>query len=1111
MDIAKINNRSNFIFRDFPNYHPESMKYIEFWRKIKKFVVEGYWGQDTTNPKETGMWRFMPPQLYFYTNLCYILHKKEGAAKNAPRRKVHPNLDDIDWDFSYKWLEARGFSGFSDDEEYTCCRDVELFHKGKLLEEDIPKSAYNKQGILKKFTPARTYINKLFDKPLGIPLYDNEARNLVLLGARGAGKDLEENTIIHSVTRGRIPIKDVLLGEYIWGDNGEPTKVVDRKDFNNQMQYKITLADGRNLIAGEGHLWKVIDNHGKELIVDTANIRDNYKAYERKAANGKYDFDSKYFIPINKPIQGVQKDLLVNPYFLGLWLGDGNSHNTGITTIDSEIKNFVYDFSKQFPNHIVNINENTSKTCPTYTITSGQTSFDNFKGCNLLLNNLRELNVINNKHIPEDYFHASYEQRLDLLKGLMDSDGYISRNGETIEFSSSITTLSEDVIRLARTLGIRTEYSTRIPHYKNKDGEKVYGKLNYRIRLKPLINIFKLSRKRELFLEQRGAYSNSTRNKIAIKNVEEVGIKPSVCIGVDNESHLFVAGEYVVTHNSFWAGQLVILHEIITDGAKEYTEESIKSPAKVELFVGAAMASKSADLLDKTLMALNNLPGIWKPGTDEEIPSPLYKRATGSLLQPSKVPWICKYQKKFGGEWQWVGSHSSIKHGTWTTENPEAAAGGRYNVVVAEEFGLMPNSIQVHMSNIPTMYIEHKFGSALYLGTGGNIEKIQQSQTIFCEPESFESLEFDDIWENTGKIGYFIPATYSDRKFKDANGNTRVEEALAYYMAKREKAKKAKSGNALDMEMQNYPLVPSEMFLNKNRNAYPLADLKHRLAELLTNDKILNATYKGRFNIDEDGEIKWKNEDLQPIREYPLKNDDAEGCVEMFFMPQRSEDGRIPYGRYIAALDPIDDDGNEDNNLSLQSFFIYDLWTEKIVLEYSARTKFAKDFYEQCRRGLLYYNARLLYENNKKGPFTYFDNKNSLYLLEDTPPELRDMDMQKGSTVGNKGKGIYGTPAINKWGRSELGPAWMNEQAVGKPEGVTNCQTILSVGLIREAMLYNPDVNADRISAFGILMIFREVRIKYKPDKEAKAKASYNEDKFFARTYGYRQPNFYAN
>jgi hypothetical protein len=153
----------------------------------------------------------------------------------------------------------------------------------------------------------------------------------------------------------------------------------------------------------------------------------------------------------------------------------------------------------------------------------------------------------------------------------------------------------------------------------------------------------------------------------------------------------------------------------------------------------------------------------------------------------------------------------------------------------------------------------------------------------------------------------------------------------------------------------------------------------------------------------------------------------------------------------------------------------------------------------------------MLYENQKKGIFSYFDQKNSLYLLEDTPPELRDMDMQKGSTVGNKGKGIYATPAINRWGREQLGPAWMKLQAADKPENVTNANTLLSVGLVQEAMLYNADVNADRISAFGILMIFREIRIKYKPEREEKAKSSYSEDRFFKRTYGtnsYNKPKF---
>jgi len=571
---------------------------------------------------------------------------------------------------------------------------------------------------------------------------------------------------------------------------------------------------------------------------------------------------------------------------------------------------------------------------------------------------------------------------------------------------------------------------------------------------------------------------------------------------------------------SFITGVGVLLHAIITDGAKYYDESYSNTPPKNELFVGSGIAAKSSELLAKTKEAMDNLPGAWKPNTKDFVPSPIYKHMKGTL-QPNnmKNPWRHSYDKKIGGEWKEDagGTGSNIKHGVFTTENPEASAGGRYSILVIEECGLTDRLLTAHGSSDATMRTDgtDKYGSALYIGTGGNILKAVASEIIFRDPAGFDMLEFDDEWENTGKIGWFVPAYYADRKYKDAEGNTQLEIAYKNYEKRRAVKKKAKSSTALDLEMQNYPLISSEMFLNKASNNYPLADLKHRLAQLLTTDTILNSTYKGKYVIDENGNIKWNNEQLTPIREYPLKDSNSEGCIEMFYLPHKNENNSIPFGRYIAALDPIDDDGNDDSGLSLQSFFIYDLWTEKIVLEYTARTKFAKDFYEQCRRALIYYNARLMYENQKKGVFTYFDQKNSLYLLEDTPPELRDMDMQRGSTVGNKGKGVYATPAINKWGREELGPAWMNSQAADKEEGVTNTNTLLSVGLIREALLYNPDINADRISAFGLLMIFRELRIKYKPDKKDTKVKSYNDDKFFKRTYGgandsnrYRELNF---
>lgn len=753
-----IYNNSNYIIKDIPIYHPDSMKYTSYWRIQRKRIFEGCWIPDTKDinidlnneidyekliDKGIKNWRWIPPGLYFYINFGTILHKPENAPRTAPKQKMRPYLSDLELAFFYNWAEARGFSGFEDDEEFSCNRDIidteiEVLHP----------SCYNSKGELKKYIPAREYLRRLSDKPLGKHLYWNEAKNLMLLSARGLGK-------------------------------------------------------------------------------------------------------------------------------------------------------------------------------------------------------------------------------------------------------------------------------------------------------------------------------------------------------------------------SFIAAVGVSLHEILTDGSKYYTEEARLNPPKNEIFVGSGMASKSSDMLSKTADAMNNLPGVWKKGSKDEKPSPLYKHMVGTLAPNNiKNPWRHEYEKKIGGEYKKLGSGSNIKHGVFTAENPEATAGGRYSVLIIEEVGLTQRLLTVLGSSDATMRTDgtDKYGSAFMLGTGGSVEKIIESEIVFKDPEGFDCLEFDDEWEGTGKIGWFIPAYYADRKYKDAEGNTIIEEAYKNYENRRVAKKKAKSSSALDLEMMNYPLVPSEMFLNKSHNNYPVADLKQRLAELSTNTKILNGTWKGKFVITSEGEIKWETSDTaRPIREFPLRKADSvnmEGSPEMFYPPQRNEDGEVISNRYIAALDPIDDDDNEDITLSLQSFFIFDTHLDRFVFEYSARTKFVNDFYEQCRRALLYYKADMLYENQKKGVFTYFDNKNSLYLLTDTPKQLKDMDMIKGTGgVGNTSKGVAANPAINKWGREQLFPAWQSSQAWGAPDGVTNALLLKSPALIRESILYNPDLNTDRISACGLLMIYRELKLKYIPKDTDKKIITPDIDPFWDKIY----------
>ena len=213
--------------------------------------------------------------------------------------------------------------------------------------------------------------------------------------------------------------------------------------------------------------------------------------------------------------------------------------------------------------------------------------------------------------------------------------------------------------------------------------------------------------------------------------------------------------------------------------------------------------------------------------------------------------------------------------------------------------------------------------------------------------------------------------------------------------------------------------------------------------------------------------------------------------------------------------DPYDDD--ESNTMSLGSVYVLDLWTDKIVAEYTGRPLFADDFYEICRKMCLFYNGRMNYENNKKGLFAYFSKMNCLYLLTDVLDFLKDKDMVKGSSYGNKAKGTNATAAINAYARNLLRswllrPVPVVQTIDGEDQEVMipNLYTLRSRALIKELILYNPEGNFDRISSMGMLMLLREDKMilyngEVSKSKEEDASASYlGNDPFFKTNYDAR-------
>jgi hypothetical protein len=494
---------------------------------------------------------------------------------------------------------------------------------------------------------------------------------------------------------------------------------------------------------------------------------------------------------------------------------------------------------------------------------------------------------------------------------------------------------------------------------------------------------------------------------------------------------------------SYFAGGN-IGHNFLFDGATDYdiylkkrsSNNPNDKPLTTQTLVGAIDSKYSTDLLSKFRLGMANLPGSVK-FAGEDYPSPLDIKYHGSLMSgKSLVSDI---------------SQSKIHHRTFK-DDPLAANGTRPSLIYIEETGFMDN-IEEALGAMKECVAEgnRQFGTIYMFGTGGLFKgaAAMHARNIFYNPKDYNCLCFNDEWEGRGDIGYFVPSYLTLNGFKrTANFVTDEVKALSYLERERESLKKNKIKYA--SEVINRPIKPSEVFFSMEGTFFPLTELKMAQENLLSNDTLLNSAWSGQCVIKDD-EIIWKNTDDKPITDWPHKASKmGEGCVEIFEMPVKNIDETVPSGIYIAGCDPVDDDSFEG---SLQSCFIFNRLTGRIVAEYTGRHETARQYYENLRKLLLFYNAKCNYENNKKGLFQYFTNMNCTYLLAETPKILRDQGMVKTANVGNKAYGTPGNIAVNVWARNLI-KEWLLEPAYAR-ENMLNVDTIRSRGLHEELIRWN--------------------------------------------------------
>ena len=416
-------------------------------------------------------------------------------------------------------------------------------------------------------------------------------------------------------------------------------------------------------------------------------------------------------------------------------------------------------------------------------------------------------------------------------------------------------------------------------------------------------------------------------------------------------------------------------------------------------------------------------------------------------------------------------------------------------------------------------YISNNFISS---NTSGDSDSdFQSMQEIMYNPEGYDVYGIDNVYDKEGfgkrKFTFFFPEYLNRAGCYDNNGNSDVTKALFEIISERVKVKYNSSDiRTILKTISDRPIVPQEAIMRVKGNFFPITDINNRIAQLDANPSEYDDVYIGKIIFNKDNKPEFQPTTDTPIRDFPLKNENTKGAIEIFKLPEKDANGNVFNNRYIAGLDPIDDDSSNDSLHSLMSLFVLDLWTDSIVCEYTGRLEFADDQYEIIRKILLFFNARCLYENNKKGIYAYFAKMNSLYLLEETPEFLKEKDMIKTVGIGNKAVGFSANKAVNDYAdrctRNWLmQPVTIISEVDGKEieSTVYKLYTVKNRAFLRECSLFNPDINVDRIRAFGALMLSREQHLIYnngelKRNEDKVEKDYLGNDDYFTNNYDRR-------
>ena len=445
--------------------------------------------------------------------------------------------------------------------------------------------------------------------------------------------------------------------------------------------------------------------------------------------------------------------------------------------------------------------------------------------------------------------------------------------------------------------------------------------------------------------------------------------------------------------------------------------------------------------------------------------------------------------------------------------DPERIRGTRGKLVLWEEGGKFPNLLDAWRIEQPSVENDDgiAFGTMIAFGTGGTEgASFDGLKELFYKPKAYNVLSFPNIWdegrENT-ECGFFVPSwsnleSFDDNGnyvYMDKDGNSLKEKAVCNLIEQRNKIKDGGANQqSIDRFISERPITPQEAVLELGKNIFPRKLLMDQLTRIRTNKKLQSMKHIVDLEWDGNGQVKATEKKSGDITNYPLKKGDKpHGSVVIWEYPVKDP----PLGLYIGGCDPYDHDDSFTN--SLGSTFIFkrvragEAWTDVIVAEYSGRPDTAEEYYENVRKLLTFYNARLLFENERKGIYPYFTNKHCDYLLADQPDKIIS-EVFKDSKVQRR-KGCHMTKQIRAYGEGLILEWLLDEYEPGHP----NVERVYSEPLIEELIQNDGVRNVDRVIALCMVMIYREelYQIKVSSAKEQNKQVELFEMPLFSKQW----------